>query len=84
MPSSVWAPPARKVSQLVPNSARSGEDGIQIFSGDTALDLLEALPNDSAVALVLIENHWAVPLRDAVWRAGGFNIASRIIRPRDW
>ncbi len=63
--------------------AMAGEDGIQIFSDDTALDLIEALPNDSAVALVLIEHHWAVPLRDAVWRAGGFNLASRFIRPRD-
>ena len=63
--------------------AMAGEEGIQVFSGDTAVDLLEALPNDSAVALVLIEHHWAVPLRDAVWRAGGFNLASRFIRPRD-
>jgi hypothetical protein len=31
----------------------------------------------------LIEHHWAVPLRDAVWRAGGFNLASTMIRPRD-
>ena len=61
----------------------AGEEGIEIFSGDTAIDLLEELPSDSAVALVLIEHHWAVPLRDAVWRAGGFNLASRFIRPRD-
>ena len=63
--------------------AMAGEDGIQIFSDDTALDLIEALPNDSAVALVLIEHHWAVPLRDAVLRAGGFNLASRFIQPGD-
>jgi len=63
--------------------AMAGEDGIQIFSDDTALDLIEALPNDSAVALVLIEHHWAVPLRDAVLRAGGFNLASRFIKPGD-
>jgi uncharacterized membrane protein len=63
--------------------ALAGEDGIEIFSGDTALEILDALPNDSAIALVLIEHHWAVPLRDAVWRAGGFNLASTMIRPRD-
>ena len=60
-----------------------GEEGIEIFSDETAMSILEALPDDSAVALVLIEHHWAVPLRDAVWRAGGFNLASTFIRPRD-
>ena len=63
--------------------ALAGEEGIEIFSDETAVSILEALPNDSAVALLLIEHHWAVPLRDAVWRAGGFNLASRFIRPRD-
>ncbi len=24
-----------------------------------------------------------MPLRDAIWRAGGFNISSDMIRPRD-
>jgi uncharacterized membrane protein len=60
-----------------------GEAGIEVFSDETAADILEDLPNDSAVALLLIEHHWAVPLRDAVWRAGGFNLASSFIRPRD-
>lgn len=60
-----------------------GEDGIQVFSDETAADILEDIPNDSAVALLLIEHHWAVPVRDALWRAGGFNLASDFIRPRD-
>ncbi len=63
--------------------ALAGEEGIQIFSDQTAADILEEIPNDSAVALMLIEHHWAVPLRDAIWRAGGFNLASSFIRPRD-
>jgi uncharacterized membrane protein len=63
--------------------AIAGEDGIQIFSDQTAQDLLEELPPDSAVALVLIEHHWAVPLRNALWRAGGFTMSSSFIRPRD-
>ncbi len=63
--------------------ALAGEDGIEIFSDETAADILEDIPNDSAVALVLLEHHWAIPLRDAIWRAGGFNLASSFIRPRD-
>jgi uncharacterized membrane protein len=63
--------------------AIAGEDGIQIFSDKTAQDLLEMLPPDSAVGMVLIEHHWAVPLRDALWRANGFTMSSNFIRPRD-
>jgi len=32
--------------------------------------VLGDIPNDSAAALLLIEHHWAVPLRDAVLRGG--------------
>ena len=45
--------------------------------------MLEDIPNDSAAALVLIEHHWAVPLRDAVASAGGFRIADGFISPLD-
>ena len=45
--------------------------------------MLEEIPNDSAAALVLIEHHWAVPLRDAVMRAGGFRFADGFISPLD-
>jgi len=46
-------------------------------------DVLEDIPPGSAAALILLEHHWAVPLRDAVARAGGFRIADGIISPRD-
>ena len=43
------------------------------------------IPNDSAAALILLEHHWAVPLRDAVVRAaGGFRISDGFISPRDF
>ena len=40
--------------------------GVNIFTEEEGWDVLEDIPNDSAAALVLIEHHWAVPLRDAV------------------
>ena len=58
-------------------------DGVQVFSDEDAWDVLEEIPNDSAAALVLIEHHWAVPLRDAVVRAGGFRVADGFISPLD-
>ena len=75
-----------------------GEDGIElgaaagadaaaeivdVFSDDGEWDVLQDIPNDTAAALVLIEHHWAVPLRDAIMRAGGFRISDGFISPLD-
>ena len=58
-------------------------DGVHAFSDEEAWDVLEEIPNDSAAALLLIEHHWAIPLRDAVVRAGGFRISDGFISPLD-
>ena len=63
--------------------AELAADGVQIFSDENAWDVLEEIPNDSAAALILLEHHWAVPLRDAVARAGGFRISDGFIHPLD-
>jgi uncharacterized membrane protein len=63
--------------------AEAGEDGISAFSDEDAWDVIEEIPNDSAAALVLIEHHWAVPLRDAIARAGGFRVSDGFISPLD-
>jgi len=61
----------------------AAEDGIQVFSDDEAWDVLEEIPNDSAAALILLEHHWAVGLRDAIVRANGIGIADSFIHPVD-
>jgi len=58
-------------------------EGINIFGGVDEWDVLEDIPNDSAAALILLEHHWAVPLRDAIARAGGFRLADGFISPLD-
>jgi len=63
--------------------AEIGKDGISIFDEDEAWDVLAEIPNDSAAALILLEHHWAVGLRDAVYRAGGFRISDGWISPFD-
>ncbi|GAA5110121.1 hypothetical protein [Pseudonocardia adelaidensis] len=63
--------------------AEAAAEGIQVFSDEEAWDVLEEIPNDSAAALLLIEHHWAVPLRDAVAKAGGFRIGDGFISPLD-
>jgi uncharacterized membrane protein len=61
----------------------AAEEGIHPFSDEEAWDVLEDIPNDTAAALLLIEHHWAVPLRDAIASAGGFRISDGFISPLD-
>ena len=61
----------------------AAEDGVQVFGEADAWDVLAEIPNDSAAALLMIEHHWAVPLRDAIGRAGGFRLADGFISPFD-
>ena len=80
-----------KVAALVGLGIEGEEAGVQtpearlgeVFSDDQAWDVIEDIPNDSAAALLLIEHHWAVPLRDAIARAGGFRLADGFISPFD-
>ena len=58
-------------------------EGINVFGGAGEWDVLADIPNDSAAALILLEHHWAVPLRDAIARAGGFRLADGFISPLD-
>ncbi len=67
----------------VAGAEAAAEDGVHVFNEDEAWDVIEEIPNDSAAALVLIEHHWAVPLRDAIARANGFRIADGFISPFD-
>jgi uncharacterized membrane protein len=61
---------------------QAAEEGIDVFGGEE-WDVIDEIPNDSAAALILLEHHWAVPLRDAVVRAGGFRIGDGFISPLD-
>jgi uncharacterized membrane protein len=64
-------------------AAAAADDGVHVFSDEEAWDVIEEIPNDSAAALLLIEHHWAVPLRDAIARAGGHRISDGFISPLD-
>jgi uncharacterized membrane protein len=43
----------------------------------------EAIPNDSAAAIALVEHRWAIGTRDAIRAAGGVPIAEAWIHPAD-
>jgi uncharacterized membrane protein len=63
--------------------AEAAVDGVGVFSEEDAWDVVEDIPRDSAAALILLEHQWAVPLRDAIMRAGGFRISDGFISPLD-
>jgi uncharacterized membrane protein len=63
--------------------AEAAAEGIHVFSDEQAWDVVDEIPNDSAAALLLIEHHWAIPLRDAIARAGGWRVADGFISPLD-
>ena len=64
-------------------AGQAAAEGINVFGDAGEWDVLEDIPNDSAAALVLLEHHWAVPLRDAIVRAGGFRLSDGFISPLD-
>jgi hypothetical protein len=57
--------------------------GIEILGEELEWDVIEEIPNDSAAALILLEHHWAVGLRDAIGRVGGYRIADGMVSAYD-
>jgi uncharacterized membrane protein len=64
-------------------AAEALEDGVDVFPDPDEWDVLAEIPPNTAAALILLEHHWAVPLRDAIARANGFRIADAFISPLD-
>jgi uncharacterized membrane protein len=67
----------------VAGAQQAEAEGIDVLGKAGEWDVLEDIPNDSAAALILLEHHWAVPLRDAIARAGGFRLSDGFISPLD-
>jgi hypothetical protein len=58
------------------------EGGLGIVE-EIADELIDNLPDGTAGVLLIIEHHWAVPLRDAIADAGGILMANRWIGAQD-
>ncbi|WP_131747792.1 hypothetical protein [Frankia sp. Cppng1_Ct_nod] len=54
-----------------------------VFTEEDEWDVLAEVPEDCAAALIMLEHRWAIPLRDAIARAGGLRLASEFISPLD-
>jgi uncharacterized membrane protein len=62
--------------------AADSADGHTLGENDS-FDLLQKIPNGSSAAVALIEHVWAKPLRAAITRADGIEIANSWLRPED-
>ena len=45
--------------------------------------LADAIPPGTSAGIALLEHRWAIPLRDAIERAGGQTLADAWVHPRD-
>jgi len=52
-----------------------------LFDEDNEFELERGLPEGWSAALVLFEHLWAEPLLNAVWRAGGLQLANEWVTP---
>jgi uncharacterized membrane protein len=62
--------------------AEALEDG-HVFDEDEVWYVADAIPTGTATAIALLEHRWAIPLRDAIGRAGGFVLADEWIHAKD-
>ena len=63
--------------------AEAMAEGASLLPDADEWDVIDDIPNDSAAALILVEHHWAVGLRDAIARAGGTRLGDAFISPVD-
>jgi uncharacterized membrane protein len=62
--------------------AEAMEDG-HLLDADNVWYAADAIPNNTAAVVVLLEHRWAIPLRDGIVRAGGFVLADEWIHAKD-
>jgi len=58
-------------------------DGSDASAEEELWSLDEAIPDDSAAAIALVEHRWAIGTRDAILAAGGVAVADAWVHPAD-
>lgn len=61
--------------------AEAAEEGI--LGEEAVWSIADAIPVGTVAAVALLEHRWAIPLRDAIIRAGGRPLADTWIHPED-
>jgi uncharacterized membrane protein len=75
------------VGALIGFGADGGEGAPALADGHRLDDEVwyvdDAIPNGTAAVVALLEHRWAIPLRDSIRNAGGFQLADAWIHPAD-
>ena len=71
------------VGALIGLDATREAEGGHLPAEEEFWSLDEAIPNDSAAAIALVEHRWAIGTRDAIRAAGGVAVADAWIHPAD-
>jgi uncharacterized membrane protein len=61
--------------------AEAAEDGL--IGDEEMWSIADAIPVGTTAAVALIEHRWAIPLRDAIRKAGGVPLADSWLHPED-
>lgn len=61
--------------------AAASEEGM--FGEDAVWYIADAILEGGSAAVALVEHRWAIPLRDAMLRAGGLPVVDEWLHPRD-
>jgi hypothetical protein len=64
-------------------ATRAEAEGGELPAEAEFWSLDDAIPNDSAAAIALVEHRWAIGTRDAIDAAGGVAVAEAWIHPAD-
>ena len=62
--------------------AQAGSDG-HVIDESEVWDVADAIEPGGAAAIALIEHLWAIPLRDAIAKAGGIAVSDEWVHPLD-
>jgi uncharacterized membrane protein len=59
------------------------EERGSVMDPDNVWYVADAIPPGTSAGIALLEHRWAIPLRDAIERAGGNDLVDTWIHPRD-
>ena len=62
--------------------AEIGADG-KMYDDAEVWYIADSIPAGMSAAIAVLEHHWAIPLRNAIMRAGGVALADEWIHPQD-
>jgi hypothetical protein len=71
------------IGRRLADGGDAGGAGLNPTDRSDLQDVADSLPPGSAAAVALLEHRWAIPLQEAIQRAGGRSIVDSWVTPED-